>query len=320
VLAVVGEKQEALSLQPEGRSLLRELGARRELALCAYATVRGRLVGGDAHSAELLQEVELLQEGLSLVRGMGAALETCLVLNTLAATFVNQGALGEAEPLYRESLQIAQEWGYPRPASSSLSGLGHVAYARGDYAEAKRRYEESLALRQQLGDSFWVGDSLKAIGDAELAMGDYQRARETYQASLARFDELAEPLGILDALCGLGDVAAATGGPLEARQYYRRAVETAVESGIVLAGLRSLVAVARWLAYKGEQARAAELTSLALAHGPFYTGWPGRPGVGQLLDELRTMLAPERFAAAEARGRELDLDQTLRELLAELKG
>jgi hypothetical protein len=77
----------------------------------------------------------------------------------------------------------------------------------------------------------------------------------------------------------------------------------------------TLVGIAGLLAREGKPEAAAELLALVLHH-PFTWQWT-KDRAAPLVAELKTALSPDRFAAAQGRGRARDLDTTVQELLAE---
>ena len=83
-----------------------------------------------------------------------------------------------------------------------------------------------------------------------------------------------------------------------------------------MTSVRVPIALANWAVYKGGRERAVELLALALCQRTRF-GWV-KYAADRLLDELRAELAPDVYAAAEERGRALNLGATMVDLLAEL--
>jgi hypothetical protein len=81
---------------------------------------------------------------------------------------------------------------------------------------------------------------------------------------------------------------------------------------------QALVSLAKLVAYQGELEQAVELVALACHVRP--GRWRDElRGVEALLEDLRSGLSPEAYAAAQARGQARGLEATLKELLAELE-
>ena len=97
--------------------------------------------------------LELLSARLQIERTDGEA--TISTLDTLASELKTQGKLGEAEPLYREALEVARETLSDRHPSmlASINNLSGLLIAKGDLAAAEPLYREALeAQRETLGD------------------------------------------------------------------------------------------------------------------------------------------------------------------------
>ena len=78
------------------------------------------------------------------------------VLNNLALLYANQARYDEAEPLYREALNMKRKLlGAAHPElAAALTNLAFILQSRGDAAGAERAYREALGMnRKLLGES-----------------------------------------------------------------------------------------------------------------------------------------------------------------------
>jgi tetratricopeptide (TPR) repeat protein len=219
---------------------------------------------------------------------------------------------------YAEALSISREANDHRGIAMALIRLGEDAYARQAYVEARRLYEESLSLVQAIG-RYALGGLYTNLGDVALAQDDYKAASGRYQEALAQSRRIHRHLDVLRACERLGRVALAVGDPETAAGHYLQALETAVESHSDLLlhqdalRLDVVIGIALLIARTDEQ-RAVELAALAREH-PSGTEETQSRAQG-LLEDLRPRLSPAAFAAAQERGRSLELEATLRQLLA----
>jgi tetratricopeptide (TPR) repeat protein len=132
----------------------------------------------------------------------------------------------EARRLFRESLALDHEMGYPRGIAVSLHNLAALARRRGDYDEAQRLSEESYALCEKLG---------------------YQE-------------------GMIYNLTSLGQIAAGRGEPERAAVYFREGFAVALRLRAVPWALEILVARAKSLVGGGDGEGAVELLATAVSH------------------------------------------------------
>ena len=205
----------------------------------------------------------------------------------------------------------------------ALHLLGVVAHQRGAYLKARECHSESRALFQEMGRHGQAAEQLSFLGDAALAMGEYAEAERCLRETLAVFKDLGKYASTAGSMVILGDVAVARGDYSAARERYRQALEVTLDHRPVGGQLRVLVGMSKLLAReRGDPVsveRAVELVSLALRHFSGYRLLQRAIHKAQrCLDELRSELSPDAFAAAQARGRALDLDATVAELSAEL--
>jgi tetratricopeptide (TPR) repeat protein len=316
----VGHVDKGRELLEESLSLLRRLGPRREVAVGYSLAVL--LIPMDPSEAR-----QLLEESLDISRELELGQVMSRVLWRLGLLSLIQGAHREAEGYCREALRVARQVASHKDAGYALAFLGHSAYARGDYEEARQSYEESLALFKRVGVLWAVGRLHSHLGDVALAAGDYEEAREHHRGALAAYQDVGvywveEAVawggcwGVAVSLQTLGDIALAMGDDREARQRYRRALEMAIDDPHLELRLHVMLGSARWLAREGKVERAVELAALARHHPASVE--ETKEKAGALLDELRTGLPPDAYAAAEERGRTLDLEDALADLSAEL--
>jgi hypothetical protein len=156
------------------------------------------------------------------------------------------------------------------------------------------------------------------LGEVAAAQNNHSAATLYYQESLA----VAEDIGFssLISLCagGLGQGSAARGDAASARRYLQRALAQAAAIGSLTNQLYALVGFARLKVLLCEHVQAAEWLGLTLAHPSSDTDVLQR---GQaLLATLRGAVPAEQLEAALERGKALELQDVVEELLAEKTG
>jgi tetratricopeptide (TPR) repeat protein len=315
-----GHADRGWELVQESLSILRTLGARREVAY-GYGVACYCIHIDTAEAKQLLQESLEISKELDYYPAMAQALWL------LSAIALREGAYRVAEQYSREALNVSRDTGSRHDTAFALAMLGHSAYGLGEYARARQCYEESLAFFQEVGLTWAIGRLHQHLGDVVLVVGDYEGARDHHRRALACYQDVGahwveEPPAWGGCWCvpvslqTLADIALVTGDRKEAREYYRQALELAMDRLYAGLKLHVLLGPARLLAQEGNAERAAELAALALHHPASVE--ETRVKAKALLNELRVELSPDVFLAAEGRGRARDLDATLAELTGDM--
>jgi predicted ATPase len=309
-------------LAREALSVLRGLGARREVAL---GSVLGVAATRDINPSEAQQ---ILKESLSLSRKLSCYPAMLWALPMLAAYALVREVTEEAEQYASEALAVARRIDDRYDAAMALVLQGHIAYARAEFALARERYMESLALFQEARIEWAMGRLYSHLGDTAMVSGDLAAARTWHRRSLATYRQIGadwrSELPVIGGCWGvpvsmqrLGDVALAEGNGRQAKAHYRQALQRAMERPYTELCLHLMLGPAQLYIQRGNPERAAELAALA-RHYPASVE-ETRDRAGELLDRLRSELPPEAYAEAEARGQTLDLQATVRELLVEFE-
>jgi tetratricopeptide (TPR) repeat protein len=166
------------------------------------------------------QSLELLRARLQAERADGEY--TVFTLNTLASELQAQGMYDEAEPLYREALEVSRETlGDRHPNTlTSINNFGLLLQAKGDLAAAEPLCLEALEVqRQTLGDRHSstltsihnLGALLYAKGDLAAVEPLLREALEGRRATLGgrHPNTLASINNLGTLLLAKGDLAAA---------------------------------------------------------------------------------------------------------------
>jgi len=223
---------------------------------------------------------DALEESLGLFRGLSDASGPAAALHFLGLVARDQGDYARAETAAVESLHVSREQGDASRQAFSLHLLGLVARDRGDYARAQRLFEESLELFREMGDAWGVTTVLVSLAAVALLSGSADRAARLFGESLTIRRDLGDRPGIAECLEGLAGVAALAGD-------VRRA--------------------ARWLG-------AAQALRDAIG-APSGVERPERAR-DRTVEMVRRRLGKQAFAAALAAGREMSVQQAVKEALA----
>jgi len=137
-----------------------------------------------AHLLETFELLARLEQGIDLA--------TCL--HWMAELYRAQGQYAEAEPLYRRSLSIREQYlGQEHlQVSTSLDSLAMLYRWQGRYTEAEPLFIRSLSIREQcLGqDHCEVALSLNNLANLYFSQGHYEEAEPFYLRSLDIYQRL----------------------------------------------------------------------------------------------------------------------------------
>ena len=173
----------------EGRAWL-EAALRLEANPSVPMNVRASALNGAGvlawAQADHARAQALLEECLTLRRGLGDQAGVANVLNNLGNIGVEQSDYARANAMHEESLALRRAIGDEAGIASSLSNLGLVAIHQGDPARAISICEPSLALERKRGNRFGIAMALNNLGGA-LAddQSDFKRATMLLEESLA---------------------------------------------------------------------------------------------------------------------------------------
>ncbi|MCP4284416.1 MAG: tetratricopeptide repeat protein, partial [Gammaproteobacteria bacterium] len=253
------------------------------------------------------------QQGLAIFQVIGDQHGIAKSLGNLGLVADKQGDYAAARDYYQQGLAIFQALGEQRSIGLSFNNLGLVADSEGDYAAAHDYHQQSLTVQQTIGDQWGIGLILGNLGWLADHQGDYAAARDFNQQSLAIFQALGEQHGIANSLVNLSFVHLRL-NPEQAGPSFRKALLIAQDIRAIPLILEAIVGLA-WLTHAAQPTRAGELAGLA-QHHPAHSGdvqyW-----LDKLRPQLEAALPPAELQAALARGKSLDLDSVVAELLEE---
>jgi len=214
------------------------------------------------------------QEVLAALDGARAAGDTqfvALLFGYLGGVAEAAGQAGEAEAVYRESVDKAREIDFPIAAGLGLAGLARLAHARGEHSTARGLYQQAQHALEDMGAVPQMAQLLADLGHLELECGNWREAAGHFGESLDLALRMGTRDGMPRALEGLGLALVRCETPGEVRRT----------------GLRLLGAGLRF--------RGAEAESSA--------------AVGAAISRCSLVLGNERTAALVGEGRRLGLDE-----------
>jgi predicted ATPase len=257
-----------------------------------------------------------LDEVLSLARARHDRTHIALALSTLGSIAWRWGDLEQAERCLQEGLVIYRELGNQRRIPRILNSLGILAVLQERFDQAEAYWEEGFAMVQEMGDRQVMADTLNNLGYINHHhLGNLEKARRYYQESLSIGQEIGHRHGATSTLSNLGHLHVLMGEHAPAWEFLRQALSESMAIGVAPLTLDALVGVARLRAETGQGDSAAELLGVVLSHPSVEVD--SAQVAETILAGLRDVLPAERLETAIERGKTLELNAVVAELLAE---
>ena len=256
------------------------------------------------------------QESLALHQVTGDPTGLRYTSTNLSSALMLVGQYAEAEVIYRDVKGLD----LPNSPSSGFTfpndpGLGFISFLRGDFRRVEAIGERTL---QYAADSEYLVSKSFALS----LLGLSACVQEQYAEGVKLGHEARSVTPFIYwvflgdwllslAYCGLEDWVAARKSAHAALSYtYQIKGEGAMTW--------CLPSVAIILAHEGEHAQAVSVLSLASQHPRSEPGWLKKwPQLTQLRDQLKAELGAEAYNIAWERGKSLDLETVVQDLLAE---
>lgn len=171
------------------------------------------------------------REALTLLSGGEDTPLTADVLRWQGSVLRDRGRTSDAEPLYRESLEIATTLGYDAGRAHAVNALASLALRRGELAEAENLMMESLRLAHWCGDARLVGMLQQNLGIVADVRGNPVAALAHYRVSMQTFEATNDLQPLSWVLNNVGMLHAREGRYAEAGESYTRALGIARARG-----------------------------------------------------------------------------------------
>jgi predicted ATPase/DNA-binding NarL/FixJ family response regulator len=302
------------------RSLYREGEAafERAAAICDPAGIPyARTI---ARQASMCFSLSWYRKGYGLFKKSAALLESAGEWAELAFTCLKWGELQtrlaspvKIRPLFDRSLELARQTCQRWIEARALEWYGITFNHENDMVNALKYVNESLALNRAAGDSYGVADNMQMLASIHLDLNQYQEAYQCAAESLRLAEEIGVQWCIPLAQYMLAVSTFLLGRREEARHHLYGALKTVSEYRLSSFMVQFMYLITELKQTEGQFERAVELISLGHFHP---SNW--MPDITRRVhSELAAKVSPEVFAAATERGKKLDLEATVRELMEE---
>jgi tetratricopeptide (TPR) repeat protein len=261
-----------------------------------------------------VDERRLLEECLTLRRGLGDPVEVAGTLSTLALARLHAGDPAAAAQAEREALQIFGEVGNRVGEAIGHEHLGHIALYRGNLDEARAELERALAIGREIEHREIEESSQLLLGQTAFAARDFAQARERFEAALAIARDGGDRDGEAKARRWLGKLDLEGGALAPARQRLGDALRAFDEFEVRDELVACLEDHAELLLREGRPEHAAQLAGAA-AQARLRLALMRPPHEDRLWDgfvaRLREALENDAFDDAWQRGQSCETKQAI---------
>jgi DNA-binding SARP family transcriptional activator/predicted ATPase len=353
--ARIGAYVEAVAYLKRALALFPVDDPRRAELLCRIGTESAIPYGGDQEMAYLRQGLDLAQEigdhktmaraSLSMSHAMSTRGQnfdaTCLAQTALAhaetvndqetrsRALISLGTLAYYRREYTQAMQYlekgltifqsldnSQVQNASDTLAHTLNFMGLTCMDQGDFEAAGRHWHQALDLCEKSGNRPVQTALVINLAWMSFVRGDYDAAETRQLEAIQLCREIGDHGGLAVAHNTLGHVALHKEQIDAALKNYRIGLREATYFYTTPMALETLAGLAGVWARTGNAVHAAELLGLAMSH-PHTSPEVAQvaPYIHQLLQDV---LPPAELETALQRGRQLDLDQVVKETLDDL--
>jgi len=237
-----------------------------------------------------------------------------LVLGNLSFTCLLLDQLAQAEQAAQESLQVARAHPLESDIPLSLHPLGAAKLEQGKTLEAQALFAELITDSKETGNIWGQAAGNMYMSMTVLRLKDYPEAARHAEEGVRLYQEIGQLSGIGLCYSLLGQSAAASQDYLTAMNWYRQALSTLGKTDQYPWINFALYHVSEWFVAQDQPARAVEILALIQQSGNSLP--QTHRDTGALLERLQAELPAVTYNAAFERGKTLELQTVVIEILA----
>ena len=260
-----------------------------------------------------LQAFGALDQAAELGKAQATPLQKAWLTRIRGHACYRHGDIENAFQYFEASLAAFRQIPDATGIIRSLNGLGLVALQKQDYTTAAHYFEESLAIARKIGDLHDSSVMLHNLGLCAAREGRWGQVEAYEQESLAIAQALGDRHSTCLALMGLAELGVHMKHYSQAHQYILDFLRISAQAGALPIMLAGLYLEADICTYAGERIRAAEITGLVQNHPSIPSELPFH--IKGLLERLHQSLPADQLEQALARGKGMDLESVVREIL-----
>lgn len=304
-----GHYADALRFAEEARTIAGQTEDDSLMAILLNCS--GRIAG---YQDRYDEAITLHQQSRELYQQLDDTMGVASCLHNLGVIARTQANYDHAIDLFEQSRAIFRESGTQDDIANSLNNLGIVAAMQSDFDRATALFQESLDIYQELGNRRVTAQNLNNLGVVAQMNDDFDRATDLIQQSLVVFRQMGIQPEIARTLDNLGWIKYIQGDDT-ALAYFVESLQIACTIGLQVRKLFDVAGLAGVFQLQGQWIRAAELSGMLDAQP--LVGSDLRERIQLILSSMQDNLSPETLQTAFERGKQLDFETVVQELLDE---
>jgi predicted ATPase/DNA-binding SARP family transcriptional activator len=309
----MGLHEQAIPLQEESLAIRQRLGDRRGIARSYY--ILGNLV---LHVGQIDTSETYLRKSLAILRTTNNPALLSDPLSVLGINLIFGGKFEECIASYEEAWAIHRELGLPQEPMTANVGMTLAKINLGRYAEARMEAQRDLARYRKINHRYYIAFTLFNLGRIDLVEGASSQAWEHLQESSEILENIKMLTVLPDVLFCLAYTARLLQDRQQAIQYMIQALKIVIETKQLNPMRFELPGMALLLADQGQTERAVEFYAAALKSPHIANSRWFEHIAGQHIVELGDVLPQDVLVAAQKRGLDRDLWDTVNAIMAEL--
>ena len=174
---------------------------------------------------QYVQERHMAQEGVNILRRLGADSELAFPLTALGVGTSGSESIEASLPIFHEAYENALRYDDQWVQAILYVCFGGHAQSQKRPEEAKNFLLQAYTLIKRLDNQWGVAFVLRDLGYLAIRAGDYEEAKRLFETGLASARKLHHLTTVCHALNGLREVAIAQGALVQARRYAEEALK-----------------------------------------------------------------------------------------------
>jgi predicted ATPase/class 3 adenylate cyclase len=308
LLPYMGNFTQARMWGQESISIYDELGDRLGLAdgLLALASCAGNFDHARSLIAQGLEHYQALGDKPGLARALG-----------MQGEFSDPADYLQARRYLEQSLAICRELGHIAGIGANLINLGTSANRQGEYALARVWLEEALEVNRAFG-RVRMAETLMAVAELSFRDGKYDQARTCLEEVLSIMNENGQAFSDPWAITRMGYIALRLNDPARAGKLFKESLKRFKNAGSTIGIAYTLEGYASLAVLQNQLEQASRLfawSDVARANVSNIRPPTEQADVDHDLATIRTRLDEAAFAAAQAAGRAMSIDEAIADAL-----
>ncbi len=308
-----GRHGEALAMLKESLAIRERLGDQR-----GVARIYNSLGLVMLHIGQIEQSETQLRKSLAIYRSLGNRADLSNPLAVLGVNLLFGGRFKECIAAYEECWAIHHSLKLPYEPFLADVTVTRAMINLGQYEDARVRAEASLAGYRSINDLWKVAFTLHSLGRMDLAAGDAGRALIKLQESATILQKMNERSLLPEVFVCTALAHRSLGNRRRAKALMVEALRLILETGPLSTMRFELPVMALFAADEGDSERAVDLYAAARQSAYIANSRWFEDVAGRRISDIAAMLPPDLAAAADLRGSERELWETVNTLLEAL--